>query len=170
MNPDNPSGIITDPDKYREGWAGGLPETPCGFGSKVSETVIQREWLPRMAARHGVHSVVDIGAGDLNWMQHVDWEVQYTGLDLVPRHPDVQTFDICRQVPPTADLALCLWVLNHLPEADAFTALDNMRAAGFRFLAYTWWPGMLQSMDLGFDEHVVIRPRIGAELRWLTFA
>jgi len=168
MNPDNPSGIITDPEKYSKGWSGGLPETPCGFGSKVSETKIQREWLPRMAEKYQVRSVVDIGAGDLNWIQHVQWDVDYIGLDLVPRHPSVRAFDVRTEVPPQADLALCLWLLNHLPEPDALQALRNIRTAGCRWLAYTWWPGMLRSMDLGFDERVAIRPRINAELRWLA--
>ena len=29
--------IVTNPDKYKQGWTGGLPETECGSGSKISE-------------------------------------------------------------------------------------------------------------------------------------
>ena len=168
MNPDNPSGIITDDEKYRKGWRGGMPETPCGYGSTVGQTKVQRVWLAQRETKYGVRSVVDIGAGDLNWVRHTKWDVHYTALDLVPRHSDVRAFDIRKEIPPQADLALCMWVLNHLPEGDALQALDNIRQAGYTYLAYTWFRGMLEAMDLGYDERVIIRPRIDAQVRWVA--
>jgi hypothetical protein len=162
-------GIVTEIDKYRQGWTGGLPETPCGYGSRLDQTELQREVIARWVAEYQVSTLVDIGAGDLNWIKHMDWPhpVAYIPLDLVPRHPDVRAFDLIHEVPPKADMALCLWVLNHLPDDHSRVALANLRKADIRYLVYTWWPAMPSFLDLGYADRVVIRERIGAELRLL---
>ena len=61
MNPD----LITNTDKYERGWKGGLPETQCGFGSRLRETAVQSEWIPRMVTKAGIRTRTDIGAGDV---------------------------------------------------------------------------------------------------------
>ena len=153
------SGIITDADKYKKGWKGGLPETPCGHGSKINQTEIQREWIPRMVGKYGIHTIADIGAGDLRWVELVEWPhpVQYTPFDLVPRRKDVQSFDLIMEIPRQSDLIMCLWVLNHLPYDHAKLALANLRASGSQYLMYTWWPAMADFLDLGADESTTIR-------------
>jgi hypothetical protein len=93
--------------------------------------------------------------------------VAYIPLDLVPRHPDVRAFDLIHEVPPKADMALCLWVLNHLPDDHARVALENLLKANISYLVYTWWPAMPSFLDLGYTDKVVIRDWIGAELRLL---
>lgn len=151
-----------------QGWRSGLPETPCGAGSTLEATTLQRQLLAQWAEEYRFEHVVDVGAGDLNWVRHVRWAVRYEPLDLVPRHPDVRKFDILREVPPKADAVMCLWVLNHLHPADAGTALDNIRLSGSEFLIYTWWPGMHPSLDLGPIESAVIKPHKQAELRLVS--
>jgi hypothetical protein len=155
------SGIITDINKYRKGWTGGGEETPCGFGSKVSQTKIQREWIPQQVVKYGIHTIDDIGAGDLNWIELVKWPagVEYRAFDLVPRHPSVVEFDLLHEIPDSVDLILCLWVLNHLPEDHASQALSNLLASGCKYLMYTWWPAMFPFLDLGAMESTVIRTR-----------
>src|SRR5574341_1448243 len=109
------SDIVTDVAKFSRGWRGGLPETPCGYGSTLEATEAQRRWIPTLISRYAIRTIVDVGAGDLNWIRHTDLRgAQYTPLDLVPRRPEVKAFDLVRQVPPQADLLMCLWVLNHL--------------------------------------------------------
>jgi hypothetical protein len=130
--------VIKSREKYQKGWSGGLPETPCGFGSKLSQTRIQRRWLPGVCRRHAIHSVHDIGAGDLNWVSRMEWDVEYRAFDLVPRHPAVEEFDIVRQVPPAADALMCLWVLNHLPEEEARKAVANMQRSCSDWLITTY--------------------------------
>jgi len=161
------SGIITEFDKYQKGWHGGLPETPCGFGSRISETRVQRVWIPEMVAKYDIHTIADIGAGDLNWLPLIDWPhpVTYSAYDLVPRRPGVKKFDIIHQIPKPVDCIMCLWVLNHLPEDHARQALDNLKASGSKYLIYTWWPAMFSFLDLGHVESAVIRSRIKAEIR-----
>lgn len=161
------SDIITDVEKYKKGWHGGLPETPCGFGSKMDQTGPQRAWIPRMVEKYNIRSIVDVGAGDLNWMRHIKWphEVEYTPLDLVPRHESVKPFDLLQAIPPQADLVMCLWVLNHFPEEQAKIGLDNLLASKPKYIMYTWWPAMFPFLDLGYDEVVVMRERKRPELR-----
>ena len=160
--------IQTEIDKYRRGWRSGLPETECGAGSTLERTKTQREWLSDVVKRHGIKSVVDVGAGDLNWIGHVGWDVEYHAFDLVPRHPSVKHLDIIHDVPPQADLLMCLWVLNHLPEAHQKAAAANIAASGCRYIVYTYWPAMLALMDWGADESVVINEAKEAQMRLIN--
>ena len=153
------SGIITDVAKYEKGWSGGGKETPCGYGSRVDQTGVQRKWLPEVVAKYAIHSIADIGAGDLNWMRLVKWPhpVDYQPYDLVPRANGVTEFDLIHEIPPKVDCILCLWLLNHLPEHHAQAALNNLRASGAKYLIYTWWPAMADFLDLGFIESTILR-------------
>ena len=146
---------------FERGWKGGRPETECGNGSRISETKIQREWLPAMAGKYGIHSIVDIGAGDLNWIELVVWPhpVHYAPYDLVPRADGVKAFDLIHEVPPASDMVMCLWLLNHLPEDHAREAMKNLLAADCKYIVYTWWAGMYDFLDLGVLESAVIRTK-----------
>lgn len=129
---------ITSVEKYRKGWTGGLPETQCGYGSTLEATERQRQWIPEVFRKHGIRTVADIGAGDLNWMQQTDiGNVDYTPYDLVPRHPSVTEFNLVEQVPPKVDCLMVLWVLNHMPFDDCRKALKNIRESGAKFLLMT---------------------------------
>ena len=110
--------------KFSRGWRSGLPETACGAGSKLSNTRSLRQWLLAMVEKYGIRSVVDIGAGDRNWIKKLQWDVRYTAYDLVPRSADVRRFDLINEIPPGADPVLCLWVINHMPQQDREQALD----------------------------------------------
>jgi len=133
------SDIINNIEKYQKGWSSGQPETPCGHGSKLSETGKQREWIPKIIADYDIKAIADIGAGDMNWIRHMSFigDVDYKPYDLVPRHPEVQYFDLLNQIPPKVDLIMCLWVLNHFPYADAQLALDNIKKSGSKYLLTT---------------------------------
>ena len=133
------SDIIGDREKFKRGWEGGLPETPCGSGSRLRNTARQRAWIPAIVAAHRIRTIADIGAGDLNWMNHIKLPdgVEYRAYDLVPRRPDVQPFDLVAEVAPKADLLLCLWVLNHLPFDQCRQAIENLKASGSTYLAMT---------------------------------
>lgn len=128
--------------KFKDGWHGGLPETPCGFGSRIEETGAQRAWIPKMVRRYKIKTIADIGAGDLNWIREVKLPktVSYQAFDLVVRDPSVQPLDIRTQVPPKVDLLLCLWVLNHLSRDEQGAAMENLRASGSRYLMLTARP------------------------------
>ena len=132
------SDIITQVDKYKKGWTGGLPETACGSGSRLSKTIKQRKWIPYIIEKYNIKTISDIGAGDLNWVKKMDLSgVEYTPYDLVPRHPDVIEFDLIQHVPPKTDLILCLWVLNHLPFEHCQHAIKNIIDSGSKYLMMT---------------------------------
>lgn len=152
---------ITEVSKYQKGWTGGLPETVCGLGSKVSQTTIQRDFIAGVVKKYNIMSISDIGAGDLNWIDHVKWphRVSYKAFDLVPRQKKVKQFDILKQVPDTVDCLLCIWVLNHLPENHAKIALTNLFRSHSKYLIYTYEPRMWACTNFEPIESVVIRDR-----------
>ncbi len=132
------SDIITEVKKYKDGWHGGLPETPCGHGSKISQTKKQRVWIPEILAKYEIKSIADIGAGDLNWIKEVDLTgIDYQPFDLVPRAPGVKCFDLIQEIPPKVDLIMCLWVLNHFPIDHCRQAIKNLKASGAKYLMMT---------------------------------
>ena len=159
--------LVTDIRKYHTGWTGGLPETPCGYGSRVDQTELQRATLARWVREYSVSTLVDVGAGDLNWIRHVAWPhpVAYIPLDLVPRHPDVREFDLVEQVPPPCDMVLCLWVINHIPEERARAAWANLLKTDCRYIVYTYWPAMWEWSDVPHIDSISLRENIQAELR-----
>ena len=131
-------GITTGKKEYIKGWHGGLPETPCGYGSKLSSTKNQRKWIPTILDKYNIKTIADIGAGDLNWITHIDLgDIEYNAYDLIPRHPDVQLFDLIQQTPPKVDLIMCLWVLNHMPYKHCKKAIENIRKSGAKYLMMT---------------------------------
>lgn len=163
--------IITDVAKYEKGWHGGLPETPCGYGSRLNQTEVQRRWIPEMVGKYGIKTIADIGAGDLNWIGHVKWphEVSYEAFDLVPRKPEVKRLDLIHEVPPKRDLLMCLWLLNHLPSDHAKAAQDNLLAAGSDYVMVTWWDEMDDFLDLPPVEETIISSRQNREGRKIDY-
>lgn len=133
------SDLITNVSKYKKGWTGGLPETPCGAGSRLKDTALQRQWIPKIISKYNIKTVADIGAGDLNWFNKMSIPpgVEVTHYDLVPRHPLVNQFDIIQEIPEKSDLIMCLWVLNHFPYDHCRAALKNIINSGSRYLLMT---------------------------------
>lgn len=132
------SDLITNVKKYTKGWSSGLPETPCGFGSKLKETRLQRKWIPEIFKQYNIKTVADIGAGDLNWIKEIELSVKYTAYDLVPRQPEVVEFNLIEEIPPKVDLIMCLWVLNHFPIPECIQAIENLKASGAKYLLMTY--------------------------------
>ena len=121
--------------KVKKGWKS--DETPCGSGSTIESTRLIRSYLPKIAEKYGIQTVVDAGAGDLHWIRGVLWDVDYQGFDLLPRHTDVIQFDITKDVLPKADMILCRHVLNHLSIQFSERAIENFRTSGSRYLLMT---------------------------------
>jgi hypothetical protein len=132
-------GIVTETEKYKQGWRGGLPETACGWGSRVVNTKAQREWIPHIIEKYGIKTIADMGAGDLNWITLMDMKgAEYTPYDLVPRKPEVVKFDLITQIAPKVDMLMCLWVLNHFPYPSAERAFLHLRRSGSKYLLMSY--------------------------------
>lgn len=164
------SDVIDRRDKFEQGWSGGLPETTCGYGSRLDQTVAQRAWIPQMVEKYRIRTIADIGAGDLNWVRHVTWPagVSYTAYDLIPRHHDVQKLDMVREPLPCVDLIMCLWVLNHLPIGDCIAAIYNIRMSVSRYLLMTdrpkWHAEQPPLIRMPHIEELLLRPDTGDRL------
>ena len=153
--------VITDVNKFHKGWHSGLPETPCGFGSKLNQTEKQRQWIPKIIQKYGIKSIADIGAGDLNWIKEMDLSgVEYTPYDLVPRLPEVQKFDLVNEIPPKVDMLMCLWVLNHLPKEQSRLAIQNLKSSGSHYLLMSdrprWHSEQPKEIHMPFIEELVV--------------
>ena len=163
------SDIVTNYNKFKKGWTGGLPETPCGFGSKMSSTQAQRDWLPSLVKKYGIKTVADIGAGDLNWIPHVKWDVEYTPYDLIPRHESVTRLNILEEVAPKVDMLMCLWVLNHMPFEQARLAFQNLRESGSKYLLMThrkkWELEQPEELNQDYIDMIVLDKKKGDTLR-----
>jgi len=149
--------IITNPDKYKKGWIGGLPETPCGFGSKFAQTRIQRDWIPKMVAKYAITSIADIGAGDLNWASRTAFGCDYTPYDLIPRARGVRKFNLLIDELPAADCLMVLWVINHFPVTAAKIAMEKLLNGKSRYLIMTWDSRMWDFTDVQPVEREVLR-------------
>jgi SAM-dependent methyltransferase len=122
------------------------PESVSGAAATLAETAVLRDALPRLAAEHGVGSVLDIPCGDFHWMQTVAWDVDYTGADVVPELVDANqreygnsrrrfvVRDVTRDPLPRVDLIHCRDLLIHLSIADCRAALENFVRSGSRLL------------------------------------
>jgi hypothetical protein len=127
---------------YPHNWKSGLPETPCGKGAKIAETETIRQELPRIVSRHNIQSIADVGCGDQNWMNKINWEnpVAVQGFDAHPRERIIIEFDCVKQIVPAAfDMIQCIYVLNHLYEFGAVEqAIVNFKKSGIPWLFVTY--------------------------------
>ena len=123
-------------ERMAKGWRMGRPFTDCGNGSTLEATRNVRAWLPAMVLKYDIHTVIDAGAGDMAWVRHIDWHVDYRPYDLIPRALGVIKWDISSSVLPRADLILCRMVLNHIQERIDQT-LHMLRLSGSSYLAAT---------------------------------
>lgn len=133
------SDIVTDLEKIKRGWHGGLPETPCGYGSTMEATKAQREWIPKIVKKYRIKTIADVGAGDLKWFSTMTFPktVRVSHYDVYPRKPEVIEFDLLKESPPASDLILCLWVLNHFDMPSCRTAIENLKNSGSKYLMMT---------------------------------
>lgn len=132
--------IITDEEIYnrmKTGWNSGRPTmSPCGSGSELNIAGKLLPWLEKIVNKYNIKVVNDAGAGDLKWISHCKWDVDYQGYDLYPRHKDVIELDFTKEIMRPCDLILCRQVLIHLPQDRILRALDLFRKSG-KYLAAT---------------------------------
>jgi len=118
-------------------WRG---QSRSGAGSDPGPTLRYRRLLKGFFRQRGIRSVVDVGCGDWTSSQLIDWSgIDYLGLDVVPEvvesnreryaRPGIRfdVTDLANDVDlPSADLAICKEVLQHLPNAAVERFLANL--------------------------------------------
>jgi hypothetical protein len=133
--------------RFSRGWGSGGKETRCGAGSTLASTAHIRPLLRPLLDRYGVRTLADAGAGDLNWIRHVDLTgLTYRAYDLVPRHADVHAWDITAEALPACDLILCRAVLNHLEPERVQRAIELFKGSA-RYLLATQFPGVAKAWN-----------------------
>ena len=119
-----------------------------GVGSAPDKTLEYRTFVQQFMARNRVRSVVDLGCGEWQFSQLIDWSgVRYLGVDVVPAMIEknqrdfgggniaFETFESLAKL-PRADLLLCKDVLQHLPNSLVKEYLAAFRKQ-YKFLLIT---------------------------------
>ena len=134
------------------------PESWCGEGSYVENTSEVRSFLQAALTKYEIHSIVDAGCGDMNWLKIVDLPgVDYTGYDLDPgfvsdnqtRFPDLRFVhaDVREVEWPKVDLIICRDLLIHLKHQDVLKLLAAFKASGARYLITTTYDDVTRNVD-----------------------
>lgn len=155
----------------------GSPESVSGKGSELDQTVAIRRQLPELIDELKVDSILDIPCGDLNWLEHVDLPVDYTGADIVTeliernrqRYPGLRflVLDACKDQLPDAELVLMRDLLVHLSFADIRLVAKNLRACKSTYLACTTYPDVEINRDKLTGNHHRLNLQI-APFSWPT--
>ena len=130
-------------------WESGLPETPCGNGSRFENTEEIRRFIPHVVASRGIKSIADVGCGDQNWIHRcLPDGIEYDGFDIMPRRQDTRHLDVTRTVLPMGyDLVLCIYVLNHMYPDHAELALRLIKESGSKYLLMSYSDADQYSLD-----------------------
>ena len=153
-------------DIYNDGvWTHGTGGAVLsGPGSTDQATSDLRVQLSQLLDEIHCQRLVDIGCGDFNWMRHVKGSFDYLGLDVVPKLVESHNavygdathhflcMDAANSVLPEGDVALCREVLFHLSFRDVVKVLQNIKAAGFKYILITsdkdvWFNSDIRSGD-----------------------
>lgn len=110
-----------------------------GTGSLVAFSKDYMLFLQKFISEKNIRSVVDVGCGDWEFSQHIDWKgASYKGFDVVPSVIDknnkkfsksgitFECVDVINSELPRADLMLCKDVLQHLTNADISLILKQL--------------------------------------------
>jgi hypothetical protein len=128
----------------------GNPESRSGDGSDERGTEQVRKGLASLLEQLAIKSMVDVPAGDFNWMRLVDLSgISYLGGDIVPgliesneekyggTNIQFRLLDARVDPIPKVDLILCRDMLVHFSYSDCQLALANFRRSGSAFLLTT---------------------------------
>jgi hypothetical protein len=137
-------------------------ESISGPGSNLVQTQTVQQQLPLIIQALGIKTLLDAPCGDYYWMQNVqlDGLDLYVGVDIVNElieanqrkyeNPKRQFLsrDITIDSLPTVDLILCRDCLVHLPFQSIFSALENFKRSGARYLLTTTFVNRSENYDI----------------------
>lgn len=120
---------------WGDGSGGGSGEQAQSYCDFVNRYVGPKNGAHGVLIRGGIHTVLDIGCGDLAIAKRIEWgNILYIGVDSADQSwPAVglgqrcimRNFDALTKPLPEADLVLCKEVLQHLSNEQIQTLLDR---------------------------------------------
>jgi hypothetical protein len=143
---------------YRDNAFGG-DESASGPGSSLASTRHLREALPRLLAKLGCASLLDIPCGDFHWMSEVVLGAEYCGADIVTslvernrrlfgKEARFERLDLMDDPLPKMDAILCRDILVHLSFDEIRRALANIARSGATYLLTTTFPHLDRNDDV----------------------
>ena len=143
----------------------GNQQSRSGDGSDEPGTEQIRKDLAQLLEQLKIASIVDLPAGDFNWMRLVDLSgIDYLGGDIVKElvesnekkygRPNVRFRQLDARVDPIpkADLILCRDMLVHLSYSDCFRALAKFQKSESTFLLTTTFAARDPNRDIKTGE------------------
>jgi hypothetical protein len=122
--------------------------TKSGPGSTLEFSAPYRKFLATFIKEHKIHSIVDLGCGDMEIMRAVDiGNAAYLGVDVIAEriarnkvkcpYFAFEQHDIHTWTPPPTELVLCKDVIQHWSTENIQAWLDLMKKAQFRYALIT---------------------------------
>ncbi len=122
-------------------------ESCSGPGSTLEATKSLRTMLPAMTTLLNIHTILDAGCGDFNWMKELNLDLDlYIGVDIVAdlidrnqaRYGNEQRcflcLDITRDHLPKVEAVLCRDCLIHLSYNEIMQTIRNFKQSGITYL------------------------------------
>lgn len=121
-------------------------ESYSGSGSNLQNTVTIREELPKLIKELNAKTILDIPCGDFYWMNKIDLNILYTGMDIVSELIDLNNkkygnetrkffkADIINDDLPQNDIIFCRDCLPHLSFKNIFAALSRIKKSNSIYL------------------------------------
>ncbi|MCF6268092.1 MAG: class I SAM-dependent methyltransferase [Melioribacteraceae bacterium] len=151
--------------------ANGKIESPCGPGSSLTAANQTIRFINRILKKYKVESILDLGCGDWNWMQHVQLnyrtgrlfskglihQVNYFGWDaseeLIKTNKEkhgnanvrFEEKDIVTEEYPNVDLVICRDVLFHLDIELGEKVVKKILNSGAKYFLSTSFPKTKQN-------------------------
>jgi hypothetical protein len=127
-------------------------DSVSGAGSDLKQTEEISRYLPQVISEYNIQSMLDIPCGDHFWMNKLNLDIKYIGADIVSAlidknktqyKEDNKSFiclDIIKDTLPDIDLVFCRDCFIHFSYDDIFSAIDNIKKSGAKYLMTTTFP------------------------------
>lgn len=145
-------------------------ESISGTGSELEQTKSLRKDLEKILNNMKITSILDIPCGDFKWMQKVDLsKIDYIGADIVEeliknnkeQYKEKNNFkfivlDLIKEPLPKSDIIIIRDCLVHFSYADIFTAINNIKSSGCKYLFTTTFTNHHLNSDITTGDWRVI--------------
>lgn len=139
-------------------WGG--KQSVSGPGSDVERTKTIVEQIPKLIHDFEIKTMLDAPCGDFNWMRHIDFNIDYIGIDIVPQLIEKNNkwyanakrkfhySDITTNLLDQVDLILCRDCLVHFSFQDIQLAIHNFKRSGSKYLLTTTFTRIENNVDI----------------------